>query len=152
MNKGRKFILLVDDNADDEMLTMDALRSGTAEREVFVVRDGAEALDWLFSEGMYADRDSTAMPDMVLLDLKLPKVNGLEVLLRMRSQPATRYVPTIVLSSSTQPEDIASSYRNGANSYVRKAMNFDDYTDALRCLCKYWLQHNLTTGQALAPR
>ncbi len=138
----RKLILLVDDSQDDELLTIDALRSGGIQSSISVVRDGAEALDWFFGTGTHANRDLSVMPDVVLLDLKLPKVNGLEVLLRMRADRRTRFIPTVVLSSSTQSEDIASSYRNGANSYLRKAMDFEQFTGALQCLGRYWLHYN----------
>lgn|SRR5487761_1293502 len=135
-------LLLVDDNEDDELLTIDALRSSGVRQGIFVVRDGAEALDWLFGSGLHADRDTSLMPDLVLLDLKLPKLNGLEVLARMRSDNRTRYIPTIVVSSSTQLDDIASSYRNGANSYVRKAVDFEQYSHSMHSLCEFWLKHN----------
>lgn len=137
-----KALLLVDDNEDDELLTIDALRSSGVKQGIYVVRDGAEALDWLFGCGAHADRDTSRMPDLVLLDLKLPKLNGLEVLARMRADHRTRYIPTVVVSSSTQMDDIANSYRNGANSYVRKAVDFEKYSSSMQCLCEYWLQHN----------
>lgn len=138
----RKPILLVEDNENDELLTVDALRSSGIANEVFVVRDGAEALDWLLARGTYADRDLSITPDLVLLDLKLPKVSGLEILTQVRQNDHTRYVPIIVLSSSIREEDIMSSYKLGANSYIRKAMDFSRYSEAMRCLCQYWLQYN----------
>jgi two-component system, response regulator len=137
-SNSRKLVLLVDDNIDDEMLTLDALRSSAMACDVVVVRDGAEALDWLFSDRA---RPSSG-PDLVLLDLKLPKVNGFEVLRRMRSHPRTELTPTIVLSSSSQLSDIEDSYRCGANSYIRKSMNFEKFTQSMRCAGEYWLQHN----------
>ncbi|SRR6266700_2557079 len=141
-DSSRKLILLVDDSQDDELLTIDALRNGGISSAIAVVRDGAEALDWFFGKGAHAQRDLNVMPDVVLLDLKLPKVGGLEVLVRMRADRRTRFIPTVVLSSSTQSEDIINSYRNGANSYLRKAMDFEQFTGALQCLGKYWLQYN----------
>jgi two-component system response regulator len=135
-------ILLVDDNADDELLTLDALRNCGVSHPVVVVRDGLEAIEWMFGSGSHASRDTGVMPQLVLLDLKLPKINGFEVLAKMRSDGRTRYVPTIVLSSSTQRDDIENSYANGANSYVRKVVDFEEYSSAVRCLCEYWLQHN----------
>lgn len=137
-----KDLLLVDDNEDDELLTLDALRSSGVGQGIFVARDGVEALDWLFGRGAHASRDVSFMPGLVLLDLKLPKLNGLEVLARMRADQRTRYIPTVVVSSSTQAEDIANSYRNGANSYIRKAVDFEKYSISMQCLCEYWLQHN----------
>ena len=135
-------LLLVDDNEDDELLTLDALRTSGVDQGIFVARDGVEALDWLFGHGAHEERDISFMPDLVLLDLKLPKLNGLEVLARMRADERTRYIPTVVVSSSTQAEDIANSYRSGANSYIRKAVDFEKYSASMQCLCEYWLQHN----------
>lgn len=135
-------ILLVDDNVDDELLTLDVLRDCGVDRSVVVVRDGLEAIEWIFGHGSHAGRDTSVMPRLVLLDLKLPKINGFEVLAKLRGDGRTRYIPTVVLSSSTQREDIEKSYARGANSYVRKVVNFEEYSVALRCLCEYWLRHN----------
>jgi two-component system response regulator len=142
MEPKRKPILLVDDNADDELLTLDALRSSGIEHPVVVARDGLEAIEWLYGQGMHAGRDTAVMPRLILLDLKLPKINGLEVLSNLRRDNRTRYVPTVILSSSTRREDIDGSYQRGANSYLRKAVNFEEYSVAVQCLCEYWLEHN----------
>ena len=138
----RRPILLVDDNADDELLTLDALRTSGVHHQVVVARDGLEAIEWLFGQGTHAGRDTEIMPRLILLDLKLPKINGLEVLSNLRQDHRTRYVPTVILSSSTRREDIDSSYSRGANSYLRKAVNFEEYSVAVQCLCEYWLEHN----------
>jgi two-component system response regulator len=135
-------ILLVDDNADDELLTLDALRSSGVNEQVVVARDGQEAIEWLFGQGPHAGRDTEIMPRLILLDLKLPKINGLEVLSSLRNDNRTRYVPTVILSSSTRREDIDGSYSRGANSYLRKAVDFEVYSEAMQCLCEYWLEHN----------
>ncbi len=135
-------ILLVDDNADDELLTLDALRSSGVNYPVVVARDGQEAIEWLFGHGAHQGRDTGVMPRLILLDLKLPKMNGLEVLSSLREDRRTRFVPTVILSSSTRREDIDGSYSRGANSYLRKAVNFEEYSEAVQCLCEYWLEHN----------
>lgn len=142
MEPKRKPILLVDDNADDELLTLDALRASGVSHQIVVARDGLEAIEWLFGQGTHAGRDTGVMPHLILLDLKLPKIDGLEVLSNLRRDDRTRFVPTVILSSSTRREDIDSSYRRGANSYVRKAVNFEEYSGAVQCLCEYWLEHN----------
>jgi two-component system response regulator len=107
-----------------------------------LVRDGAEALDFLFGTGGYAGRDTTNQPDLVLLDLKLPKYSGLEVLERLRADPRTRLLPVVVLSSSDEPDDQVRSYRLGANSYVRKSIDFDQFARGIRMLAEYWLELN----------
>lgn len=142
INSINRPILLVDDNADDELLTLDALRTSGVNRSVVVVRDGLEALEWVFGSGSHADRDTGVMPELILLDLKLPKINGFEVLTKVRSDRRTRFVPIVILSSSTQRDDIERSYEHGANSYVRKVVDFEEYTGAVRCLLEYWLLHN----------
>jgi two-component system, response regulator len=131
-------ILLIEDSADDERLTLRAIRSTDANIQVIVARDGEEALNLLFGNG-------TAMlrPALVLLDLKLPKVGGLDILQRLRSNPETRSLPVVVLSSSDERDDIAESYRRGANSYVRKPVNFTEFVDAVHHLHQYWLNVNL---------
>lgn len=134
-----KTILLVEDNVDDEILTLRALRQNNITNEVAVVHDGAEALDYLLSMGAYADRDREALPQVVLLDLKLPKVDGLEVLRRMRADQRTRLLPVVVLTTSSEEQDLIESYRLGANSYIRKPVDFDDFSDAVRQLGLYWL-------------
>jgi two-component system response regulator len=140
--KKKKVILLVEDNPDDEELTLLALRESNILNEVIVVRDGVEALDYLFAAGEYADRDPRCTPQLILLDLKLPKLGGLEVLERLRADPRTRLIPVVVLTSSSEEEDIVASYRLGANSYVRKPVEFHRFADAVRNLGLYWLLLN----------
>jgi two-component system response regulator len=134
-----KIILLVEDNPDDEELTRLALRESHILNEMVVVRDGAEALDYLFATGQYADLGPARMPQLILLDLKLPKLGGLEVLRRLRANPRTDLLQVVVLTSSSEEEDVIESYRNGANSYVRKPVHFDHFVDAVRQLSLYWL-------------
>lgn len=135
-------ILLVEDNPDDEMLTLRAFRHANLLNKVVVVRDGAEALDYLFGTGVYADRDTSIMPQLVLLDLKLPKVDGLEVLRRLRANELTKFLPVVVLTSSDEESDIVESYNLGANSYVRKPVDFAHFGEAVRQLGLYWLVLN----------
>lgn len=135
-------ILLVEDNPDDEALTLRALAKNNVANEVVVARDGVEALDYLFATGAHAGRDRSVRPQVVLLDLKLPRVDGLEVLRRMRAEPATRLVPVVVLTSSKEDRDLVESYRLGANSYVRKPVNFVEFVEAARQLGLYWLVLN----------
>jgi two-component system response regulator len=137
-----KVILLVEDNPDDEELTIRSLRKANLSNELAVVRDGSEALDYLFCTGAYADRDPARLPTVVLLDLKLPKVNGIEVLQHLRANPRTSLVPVVVLTSSTEDEDMLDSYKCGANSYVRKPVDFNSFADAVTQLGIYWLLHN----------
>jgi len=131
-------ILLVEDNEDDELLTLDALRNSGVNNQVLVVRDGQEALDYLFAEGPFAERDPKLPPCVVLLDLKLPKVSGHEVLRRMKTDERTRRIPVVVLTTSSEHEDIHKCYGNGANSYVRKPVEFDRFLEAVRHLGLYW--------------
>lgn len=138
----KKSILLVEDNPDDEELTLMALKQSNILNDVFVARDGVEALDYLFGTGPHQGRDLSLMPAIVLLDLKLPKVDGLEVLRRIRENPSTRYIPVIVLTSSKEEQDIAASYHLGCNSYVRKPVNFAQFAEATRQLGLYWLLLN----------
>ena len=137
-----KMILIVEDNPDDEALTLRALRKNHIGNEVFVVRDGAEALDFLFCKGTYADRDPRDRPQVILLDLKLPKVDGLEVLRRIRADPSTRTLPVVILTSSKEEQDIVNSYLMGVNSYIRKPVDFNQFADAIRQLGLYWLVLN----------
>lgn len=136
-------ILLVEDNPDDVALTLRALKHNNVFNEVVVVGDGAEALDYLFRTGAYADRDPTEVPEVVLLDLKLPKVDGLEVLKRVRADERTRLLPVVVLTSSDEEQDLIESYNRGANSYVRKPVNFPGFADAVLQLGLYWLLLNV---------
>ena len=137
-----KTILLVEDNPNDEALTLRALRKKNLVNEIFVVRDGAEALDYLFCTGSYADREADDLPTVVLLDLKLPKVDGLGVLRRIRADEKTRTLPVVVLTSSDEDRDLLECYRTGANSYVRKPVEFDRFTEAVQQLGLYWLLLN----------
>ncbi len=135
-------ILLVEDNPDDVELTLRALKQYNVKNEITVVRDGADALDYLFATGAYTDRDKVALPAVVLLDLKLPKIDGLEVLQRMRGDERTKLVPVVILTSSREEQDIINSYRFGANSYVRKPVDFNQFIEAARQLGLYWLVIN----------
>lgn len=132
-----KMMLLVEDNADDEALTLRTLRKHNIRNEIVVARDGVEALDYLFGTGAHADR--AIRPEVVLLDLKLPKVDGLEVLKRLREDPRTKLLPVVILTSSNEERDVVESYRLGANSYVRKPVDFNQFTEAVRQLGLYWL-------------
>lgn len=142
MSANDQVILLVEDNPGDEELTLRALQKSNVLNPVVVARDGAEALDYLFVRGKYADRDASVLPQVVLLDLKLPKVNGLEVLRAVRADPRTRRLPVVILSSSNEDQDLISSYDLGANSYVRKPVDFAQFLDAARQLGLYWLVLN----------
>lgn len=137
-----KIILLVEDNPDDETLTIRAFRKNNITNEVVVARDGVEALDYLFGAGKYEGRDTSDLPQVVLLDLKLPKMDGLEVLRRIRADDRTRYQPVVILTSSKEDQDLISGYRLGANSYVRKPVNFEEFIEAARQLGLYWLLLN----------
>ena len=135
-------ILLVEDNADDEELTLRAFKRSKVLNQVEVVRDGVEALDYLFATGTHADRDPKAMPSVILLDLKLPKLGGLDVLRRVRADERTRRIPVVVLTSSNEEKDILSSYGLGANSFVRKPVDFAQFMEAAQQLGLYWLVTN----------
>ena len=139
-----KIILLVEDNPDDEELTIRALNKNNIMNEVVVARDGAESLDYLFGKGKYEGRDLSVMPEVILLDLKLPKVDGLEVLRQLRGNELTMSLPVVVLTSSKEERDLIESYRLGANSYVRKPVDFSQFTEAVRQLGLYWLVLNET--------
>jgi CheY-like chemotaxis protein len=134
-----KTILLVEDNADDEALTFRALMKNNIGNQLVVARDGAEALDYLFATGQYSGRDMNAGPQVVLLDLNLPKVNGLEVLRKLRANERTKHLPVVILTSSNEEQDRLQGYENGANSYVRKPVDFNQFIDAVRQLGLYWL-------------
>jgi two-component system, response regulator len=137
-----KIILLVEDNPDDVALTLRALRKNNIANEVVVAHDGVEALDYLFGTGMYAGRDASVLPQVVLLDLKLPKVDGLEVLGRLRADARTKLLPVVVLTTSKEDRDLTESYSLGANSYIRKPVEFDSFSEAVRQLGIYWLLLN----------
>jgi two-component system, response regulator len=137
-----KMILLVEDNPDDEDLTIRALKKNNVTNSLVVARDGVEALDFLFGTGAYAGRDTAVVPGLVLLDLKLPKIDGLEVLRRIRADERTRRMPVTVLTSSKEEQDLIKSYDLGANSYIRKPVDFNQFTEAVRQLGMYWLMLN----------
>ena len=137
-----KAILLVEDNPDDELLALRALRKNGIAGDVVVVRDGVEALDYLFATGDYAGRDARDVPRLILLDLNLPRVNGLEVLRHLRSDERTRLLPVVILSSSGEQRDKRECYDLGANSYVRKPVNFEQFVRAVEQLKSYWLVLN----------
>ncbi len=137
-----KLILLVEDNPDDELLTIRAFEKNHLANRIEVVRDGQEALDFLFCEGNYADRDPDDMPVLVLLDLKLPKLDGIEVLRQIRSDPRTQLLPVVVLTTSRQEQDIIKSYQLGANSYIAKPVDFNEFMESVRQLGLYWLVIN----------
>jgi two-component system response regulator len=135
-------ILLVEDNASDEELTLRALERNNIANGVVVTRDGSAALDYLFARGAYADRDANALPQVVLLDLNLPKVGGLDVLRAIRADERTRLLPVVILTSSKEDEDLLTGYALGANSYVVKPVDFTKFSEAIRQLGMYWLVLN----------
>jgi CheY-like chemotaxis protein len=137
-----KIILLVEDNADDEKLTLRALAKNNIRNEVVVARNGVEALDYLFGTGSYAGRNLNIMPQIVLLDLKLPWLDGLEVLRRLRADERTELLPVVILTSSNEEQDLINGYGLGANSYVRKPVDFEQFIEAARQLGLYWLVLN----------
>jgi len=137
-----KLILLVEDNPDDEILTLRALKKANVANRIEVVRDGAEALDFVFGAGAYAGRDTSDMPQLILLDLKLPKVPGLQVLERIRSDERTKRIPVVILTSSTEEIDIKSGYDLHANSFVSKPVNFQEFSEVVQRLGLYWLLVN----------
>lgn len=135
-------ILLVEDNPDDEVLTLHALRKNNIGNKIYVARDGAEALDFLFCQNQYADRDPREMPQLILLDIKLPKLDGLEVLRRIREDERTSLLPVVILTSSKEQQDLVEAYRNRANSYMRKPVDFTQFAESVRQLGLYWLVLN----------
>ena len=137
-----KIILLVEDNPDDEELTRMALEQSNVANELVVAHDGVEALDYLFGTGPHAGGPAPELPAVILLDLKLPRVDGLEVLQRIRAEERTRRVPVVVLTSSKEEQDVLDSYNSGANSYIRKPVEFDNFFDATKQLGMYWLVLN----------
>jgi two-component system response regulator len=140
--ENNKVILLVEDNPDDEALTLRALKKNNIKNEVVVARDGAEALEFLFGTGKYAGRNTDVIPQVVLLDLKLPKVEGLEVLRQVRADKRTKLLPVVILTSSNEEQDRIQGYGLGANSYVRKPVDFSQFLEAARQLGLYWLVLN----------
>jgi two-component system response regulator len=137
-----KTILLVEDNPDDVQLTLRALKKSKIMNDVIVAQDGVEALDYLFGTGKYAGRDTNLKPQVVLLDLKMPKMDGLEVLQRIRKDERTRVLPVVVLTTSSEDRDRVESYKLGANSYIRKPVDFNQFAEAVRQLGLYWLVLN----------
>ena len=145
-------ILLVEDNSDDEELALRALQRNRIRNEVIVARDGAEALDYLFGTGVRAAGDAVVLPQVILLDLKLPKIDGLEVLRRLRADPRTRLLPVVVLTSSVEQRDKVAAYSSGANSYVRKPVDFAQFVEAVRQLGLYWLTLNESVSSKASLR
>jgi CheY-like chemotaxis protein len=137
-----KNILLVEDNPNDVALTKRALEKSRISNKLVVAEDGVEALEYLFATGAYAGRDINELPTLILLDLKLPKIDGLEVLKQIRSNPTTKRIPVVVLTSSKEDIDVASSYDEGANSYIRKPVDFVQFSEAVKQLGLYWLVIN----------
>ena len=135
-------ILLVEDNPNDVELTLHALKKNNIVNRVEIVRDGAEALDYLFATGMYAGRDISSHPKVILLDLKLPKIDGKEVLRRIKADPRTQTIPVVMLTSSREESDLVESYHLGVNSYIRKPVDFEQFTEAVRTIGMYWLLLN----------
>ena len=137
-----KTILLVEDNPDDVKLTLRALEKSRITNEVTVARDGVEALDYLFGTGRFEGRDTELMPQVVLLDLKMPKIDGIEVLRRIRADERTKLLPVVILTTSNEDKDRIESYRLGANSYIRKPVDFNQFAEAVQQLGLYWLVLN----------
>lgn len=135
----KNILLLVEDNPDDEELTLLAFEQSAIANEVVVAHDGVEALDYLFSTGMYADRNPSLMPALILLDLQLPRINGLEVLQRLRADNRTKLIPVVILTTSNEQQDLIKSYSLGCNSYIRKPVDYDQFMTALQQLGMYWL-------------
>lgn len=140
----QKIILFVEDNPDDVELTLHALKKNKITNKIVVAEDGKEALDYLFGEGMYAERDISKTPVLILLDLNLPKIDGIEVLKRIKSDERTCLLPTVILTSSNEEKDLVNGYRFGANSYIRKPVDFNQFAEAIRQLGLYWLVLNET--------
>jgi len=141
MNK--KYILLVEDNPDDQTLTVRALKKANILNEIVVANNGEEALDYLFGTGVYADRDLSIMPEVILLDLRMPKIDGLEVLKRVRANERTKFLPVVILTSSLEERDLVESYKLGANSYIQKPVDFVEFAESVRTLGVYWLALNV---------
>ncbi len=142
MKVANRSILLVEDNPDDEALTLRALQKNNIMNDIVVARDGVEALDYLFGTGTHLDRDINIQPELILLDLKLPKLDGLEVLKNIRKNPKTALHPVVILTTSNEQSDITSSYRLGANSYIQKPVFFENFITAVGQLGLYWLVLN----------
>jgi len=150
MSKNATEILLVEDNPNDAELAVYALQKHHISQRIHIVRDGAEALDYMFCTGSYADQPRESAPKVILLDLKLPKIDGLEVLQRIKSDPRTSTIPVVVLTSSREERDVYRSYELGVNSYLVKPIDFDQFTEVVRLLGVYWLRHNQPPVQKLS--
>jgi two-component system response regulator len=148
-----RVILLVEDNADDEALTMRALKKNNITNKIVVARDGVEALDYLFGTGLHAGRDTSVQPELVLLDLKLPRVDGFEVLKKLREDERTKLLAVVILTSSKEQQDVVNGYGLGANSYIRKPVDFQHFVDAVQQLGLYWLVLNerAETASRISP-
>jgi len=144
-------ILLVEDNPDDEALTLRALKKNNITNKIVVAHDGVEALDYLFGTGMYAGRDTSVDPELILLDLKLPKIDGFEVLKKLRADERTKLLPVVILTSSKEQQDVVNGYGLGANSYVRKPVDFQNFVEAVAQLGLYWLVLNERTDPRSRP-
>jgi CheY-like chemotaxis protein len=142
MSENPKTILLVEDNPDDEALTIRALKRNHISNEIVIARDGVEALDYLFGMGSYIERDISIKPSVILLDLKLPRVDGIEVLRRLREDERTKLLPVVILTTSNEERDMLDSYSLGCNSYIRKPVDFLQFSEAIRQLGMYWLLIN----------
>ena len=142
MMNAKQTILLVEDNPDDELLTLRALKKQNIANEVVVARDGESALDYLFGSGPYVGRDTSELPQLVLLDLNLPLKSGLDVLRELRADPRTRLLPIVILTSSHEDEDVVNGYALGVNAYVRKPVDFNQFNDAVKTLGMFWLLLN----------
>jgi len=136
------YIVLIEDNPDDEMLTVRALKKNNVNNELIVLRDGAEAMDFFFAGGRFKDRDRNHTPALILLDLKLPKITGLELLEKLRAEPSIQMVPIVILTTSNEAQDVRTGYRLGANSYIRKPVDFNEFSAAIRRIVDYWLSLN----------
>ena len=146
MNSDRKTILLVEDNPDDEVLALRALQKSDVPTNVVVARDGQEALDYLFSPGKNDSKNLSDLPELILLDLKMPKICGLAVLEKIRNDVRTKYLPVVILTSSKEERDLVACYDLGANSYIRKPLDFIEFADAVKKLSTYWLTLNERAG------
>ena len=140
----KKLILLIEDNPDDELLALRALKKNNITSNVVVVRDGLEAVNYLFAEGEFSDRDCNEVPDVILLDLKLPKLDGVEVLKRIRENDVTCMIPVVMLTSSNEEKDIMNAYKGGANSFICKPVDFEQFLEATKQIGTYWLGLNVT--------
>jgi DNA-binding response OmpR family regulator len=145
----KKIILLVEDNPDDELLTLRAMRKNNIANEIIVTRDGAEALDYIFRDGQYKERKPEEHPQVILLDLNLPKIGGLDVLRKIRGNESSALYPVVILTSSKEERDLVESYRLGANSYIRKPVDFNQFSEAIRQLGLYWLVLNEVPDTAI---